>query len=164
MAVLARDEKVIASLRELIQINIDSFNGFRQAGEELHDAQLARKFDDLSRERWQQAEELNRLLKGNHGDGNPLRPETVSSRIGRTIMDWRRAFGTCDLALLQEAERGEEYIQAKYAAALSRGLGDGVGAVVKDQYTHVQAAHQWLLSASGHRSRSRTTGVLWGRN
>jgi len=143
-------------------INIDSFNGFRQAGEELHDAQLARKFDELSRERWRQAAEIYRMLRPDSEDR--LRPEHVSSRIGRTIMDWHRAFGTCDLALLQEAERGEEYIKAKYEAALSRELVKGTGEFLKTQYKRVEAAHQWLVEACGFRIRPRSNAAIWGRN
>jgi uncharacterized protein (TIGR02284 family) len=140
------DERIIATLRELIQINLDSFNGFKQASEELHDAQLARRFQELSRQSWQQAEDLQRLLVR---DGEErLKKENVSSRIRRTIMDWRRAFGTNDLALLHEAERGEAYVKAKYEAALSRSYGSAISDYLNYQYARVQAAHEWLASVS----------------
>ena len=150
------EESIIASLRELVQINLDSFNGYRQAGNELHDDRLARKFEDLSRQRWQQADDLQRLLMAKGEE--PLRRERVSSRIERTILDWRRAFGICDLALLQEAERAEEYVKAKYEAALSRLFGSVVFDFLNSQYARVQAAHDWLAGACGIRERVRASG------
>ncbi len=154
------DERIIATLRELIQINLDSFNGFKQAGEELHDAQLGRQFQELSRQRWQQAEDLQRLIL-REGEER-LKKENVSSRILRTIMDWQRAFGTNDLALLQQAERGEAYVKAKYEAALSRSFGSAIGDYLNYQYARVRAAHEWLVSVSDYRASAVGNG--WRRD
>lgn len=133
------NEKTISAIQELIEINIDSYNGAKQAADEIEDAPLRHFFTDLADQRVGQAVALQMLIIRNGEE--PITKGSIAGRIHRAIMDWRSAFSTGPAAVLKEAERGEDYIKAKYEAALPQTAGSAVTDVLNDQYGAVKSAH-----------------------
>jgi uncharacterized protein (TIGR02284 family) len=112
------NEKSIDWLQSLIQINIDSRDGFKEASENLKDSNptLANRFCQWSSDRDQQAHELRMMVASNAE--TPTKSGSFTAAAHRTWMDIRSALGGGDQAILDEAERGEDTIKGKYEEAL----------------------------------------------
>jgi uncharacterized protein (TIGR02284 family) len=137
MTVETRDilnEETTTALQELIEINIDSYNGFKQAA-----APLPCLLNELADQRLGQAVALQKLVIRN--DENPITKGSITGRIRRAILDWRGAFGGSPTSMLKQAERGEDYIKAKYEAVLTKTAGSAVTDVLNHQYASVKEAH-----------------------
>jgi uncharacterized protein (TIGR02284 family) len=127
-------------LQDLIQVNIDSRDGFRQAAESLEDLTLQSTFEHLADERDQQADELARYVawSGEH----PRRDGSVAAAVHRTWMRIRELLSSDDNhAALSEAERGEDAIVSSYEEALQTTAGSAMHDVVQHQCAAVKAAH-----------------------
>ena len=111
-------QKSIDWLQSLTQMNIDSRDGFKEASENLKDSNptLANRFCQWAASRDQQASELQAMVSSNAE--TPTTSGSFSAAAHRTWMDLRSALGGGDQAILDEAERGEDQIKAKYEEAL----------------------------------------------
>lgn len=111
-------QKSIDWLQSLTQVNIDSRDGFKEASENLKDKDptLANRFCQLSQARDAQANELQAMVASNAEA--PTNSGSFSAAAHRTWMDLRTALGGGEQAVLDEAERGEDTIKAKYEEAL----------------------------------------------
>jgi uncharacterized protein (TIGR02284 family) len=134
-------EKSIKWLQDLIQLNIDSRDGFKDAADNVKgkDNSLVSFFRELSHQRASQASELQALVASNAE--KPTKSGSVSAAAHRTWMDIRTALGGGEQAVLNEAERGEDHIMEKYQEAL-KDLGScSCTEVLRRQYTAVKASH-----------------------
>jgi len=111
-------QKSIDWLQSLIQINIDSRDGFKEAADNLKESNptLSNRFCQWSSNRDQQAHELRMMVASNAE--TPTNSGSFTAAAHRTWMDIRSALGGGDQAILDEAERGEDTIKAKYEEAL----------------------------------------------
>ena len=133
------NEETLAKVQDLIEVNIDSFNGFRQAAESTQDVTISNLFTQLSMERAKQAVDLQKIVLGN--DVEATSTGSLIGAVHRTILDWRAYFDKGDTFVLEEAERGEDYIKAQYEAVLKETAGSAVTDVLNHQYAAVKAAH-----------------------
>ena len=131
--------KTIASIRELVEINIDSYNGFTHAATVTNDSLLRDEFSDLAQQRIRQAVELNQLIVPSYGQR--IWEGSIAGRIHRAIMDWKDKFGEGPNTLLSEVERGEVYIKAKYESVLSHVTQEEVVDVLHRHYETVKEAY-----------------------
>ena len=138
------DAQTIHALQELIEINIDSYNGLNQASDQTSNTYLVELFGDLAEQRVGQAMELQKFVIRN--DETPLTKGSIAGRVHRAIMDWREAFGGGPLSVLKEAIRGEDYIKAKYEAVLARTAGSAVTDVLNRHYAAVKQSHEQIKS------------------
>ena len=111
-------QKSINWLQSLTQMNIDSRDGFNEAAENLKDSNptLANRFRQWASNRDGQANELQTMVAANAE--TPTQSGSIAAAAHRTWMDIRSALGGGEQAILDEAERGEDQIKAKYADAL----------------------------------------------
>ena len=134
-------QKSIDWLQDLIQINLDSKDGFKEAADNLKgkDSSLISFFRDLSSQRAAQASELQSLVANNAE--KPEKSGSVAAAAHRTWMDIRTALGGGEHAVLSEAERGEDHIKEKYEKAL-KDLGScSCTEILRKQYAAVKASH-----------------------
>jgi uncharacterized protein (TIGR02284 family) len=134
-------EKSIKWLQDLIQANIDSRDGFKDAAQNLKDkdARIEALFCHLARERGDQAAELQGMVARNAE--KPARSGSVSAAAHRAWMDLRAALGGGEQAILSEAERGEDYIKDKYEKAI-KDLGScSCVPTLERQFAAVKASH-----------------------
>ena len=111
-------EASVAHLQNLIQANIDSRDGFNEAASNLKPTTaLATVFSRLARQRGVHVEELQDLVACN--DELPQHTGSFSAAAHRVWMDLRAAFGGGEQALLEEAERGEDYLLKRYEEAIA---------------------------------------------
>jgi uncharacterized protein (TIGR02284 family) len=124
----------------LITTTIDSANGFERSAENAQGTDLQRLFNDFAQERRQMVGRLQehvRTLGGTPNDDGSLKAD-----LHRRFEDLREAFGRGDKAVVEEVERGEDYIKAKYQTALEdRELDPQTRSLIEEGYQSVRAGH-----------------------
>ncbi len=149
-ASLSRD--TVDRLRQLVQINIDSAEGFRHAADALQDKVLAADFRVWAVDRTCQGDELTRYVEMNEQSA----PEERSwmAALHQTWLDFRAAITAGDTqAVLAEAERGEDLIKERYEEALTETAGSAVNDVLQRQYASVKQVHDRVRDLRDARHR-----------
>jgi uncharacterized protein (TIGR02284 family) len=126
-------------LNDLIQVNLDSRDGFRHAAGEIEQVNISNMFMQLADEREHQAQELKSLVSLNGEE--PTKDGSIAAAAHRTWMDLRTALGGGLQAVLDEAERGEDHIKGKYEDALKQNAGTAASDILHRQFAAVKAAH-----------------------
>lgn len=107
----------ISVLNTLIATTLDSMKGYRESAEDSENSAHAQFFREMAGERSRVAAELQDQVRSLGGD-----PETESSTAGaahRAWLDLKDAItGKDEQAVVNEVERGEDYIKNKYEVAL----------------------------------------------
>jgi uncharacterized protein (TIGR02284 family) len=134
----------ITWLQNLIQANIDSHDGLKEAAANLPPgaSSLATLFTRIAAERGAQASELQDLVVSN--EEIPQSSGTMGAVAHRVWMDLRSVLGGGTQALLEEAERGEDYIKGRYEEALKELRGCESAEIVRKQYAAVKEAHDTI--------------------
>jgi uncharacterized protein (TIGR02284 family) len=134
-------DQSISWLQVLIETNIDSHDGFKEAAEKLQEngSPLVETFRRLSDERQMQASELQAIVASNAEE--PEHSGSVAAAAHRTWMDLRSALGGGEHAVLAEAERGEDHIKAKYEEAIKDLAGCTCVPTLQRHYSNVKASH-----------------------
>ena len=113
----AADDHAVKVLNSLIETTLDSANGYREAAENAQSSQYSSMFADRAARRAQLVSELQQEVRTFGGS-----PETDQSMLGKAhnkFVDIKNAImGGDDRAVINEVERGEDVIKAKYEAAL----------------------------------------------
>jgi uncharacterized protein (TIGR02284 family) len=138
-----RDTQTTA-LNTLITTLIDSINGYEDAAANSEGGKFQQLFRERASERRQVVEDLRaevRRLGGN--------PEDDGSFLGKThqrFLDLKAAVtGRDDKAIINEVERGEDYLKEKFEAALeSDQLTGDSRAVVERAYQSVRTGHDQM--------------------
>lgn len=138
---MAGTDHDIHVLNSLIKTTLDSRKGFQDAAEDAENTRFASEFAAFAEERSQAASTLQaevRRLGGNAEDDS-----SFLAAAHRTFMDLKQLFvSRDDKAIVEEVERGEDYIKEKYEAALSdTELSPGARTVVEQAYQSVRAGH-----------------------
>lgn len=132
--------ETINYLQELIQINVDSRDGFRQAAQDIDDMTISQLFLQLADEREQQATQLSQYVELNQEA--PNRSGSFAAALHRSWMSLRELLTTDNTkAILEEAERGEDQIKSAYENAIRETSGSAVNDVLLRQYAKVKTAH-----------------------
>lgn len=140
----------IEILNSLITTTIDSAAGFERSAEDADSGRFATLFRDFGAERRQvvaQLQQTVRTLGGTPDDDGSLKAD-----LHRRWVDLRTALsGNDDKAVIEEVERGEDYLKAKYEAALNDdALTPAAQAAIRTAYQSVRAGHD-TASALKHR-------------
>ena len=105
-------------LNSLIETTLDSANGYREAAENAPDGQLRTLFSERALRREELASQLQHEVRTFGGE-----PETDQSAMGKAhnkFVDIKNALtgGQSEKAVIDEVERGEDFIKGKFEAAL----------------------------------------------
>ncbi len=134
------NSKTVKKLQELIRINIDSYDGFRESAEEVKDSRIATLFRELARERSALATELQDYVEQN--SAAPVEDGSFLAGMHRTWINLRSKLSGGDAyVILIEAEKGEDYIKAAYEDVLKETAGSAMNDVLQAQYVRVKAGH-----------------------
>ena len=136
----------ISTLNTLIATLIDSVTGYEDSAANIDNSRLQELFRDSARERQRVVEDLRsevRRLGGN--------PEDDGSFLGKThqrFLDLKAAIsGRDEKAVINETERGEDYLKEKFETALNSGILSGESrAVVERAYQSVRKGHDQVSS------------------
>jgi uncharacterized protein (TIGR02284 family) len=134
----------ISTLNTLIATTIDSITGYEDAAAQSEAGRFQQLFRDRANERQQIVEDLRsevRRLGGN--------PEDDGSFMGKThqrFLDLKAAItGRDEKAIINEVERGEDYLKEKFETALnSEDLSGECRAVVERAYQSVRSGHDQM--------------------
>lgn len=138
-ATLSNDD-VISTLNGLIEICKDGQEGFKQAAEGVSNSQLKTKFYEFSQQRSQFVGELQTLVRELGGD--PEKSGTIAGALHRSWIDIKSIVtGKDEAAILNEAERGEDYAKSDYEKALNQNLPANVLSIVRNQFGAIKEAH-----------------------
>lgn len=111
------NDHAVKVLNSLIETTLDSANGYKEAAENAQSSQFSAMFAQRASGR---AELVTRLQQEVRSFGGA--PETDQSLLGKAhnkFVDLKNAImGGDDRAVINEVERGEDVIKAKYEAAL----------------------------------------------
>jgi uncharacterized protein (TIGR02284 family) len=134
----------ISTLNTLIATTIDSINGYENSAKDIEGNGFAEMFRERANERQQVVESLRsevRRLGGN--------PEDDGSFMGKThqrFEDMKSAImGGDDKAIINEVERGEDYLKEKFETALNSDTLSGESrSVVERCYQSVREGHDQM--------------------
>lgn len=131
----------ISVLNSLIKTTLDSRKGFRDAADDAENSQFASMFAEFAEERGRVASRLQAEVR--RLGGNPEDDSSFLAAAHRTFMNLREAIsGRDDRAIVEEVERGEDYIKAKYEEALrDDSLAPATRAVITDAFESVRMGH-----------------------
>ena len=134
----------ISTLNTLIATTIDSITGYENSAKDIDNQRFAQIFRERANERQRVVQELRdevRRLGGN--------PEDDGSFLGKThqrFEDLKAAItGQDEQAVINEVERGEDYLKEKFETALnSDTLSGEARSVVERAYQSVRQGHDQM--------------------
>ena len=111
------NDSTISTINGLIKTTLDSMKGYQDAAKDAESTQFATMFADFARDRSAAATDLQAEVR--RLGGNPEDDSSFLAAAHRTFMDLKQAItGKDDKAIIQEVERGEDHIKAKFESAL----------------------------------------------
>jgi uncharacterized protein (TIGR02284 family) len=136
-----KDDKDTTILNTLTTTLIDSVNGYRDAAENAESSRFQELFRSSADERSRVAENLRAEVRRLGGE-----PDDEGSFMGKTHQRWldlkAAITGRDDQAIINEVERGEDYLKEKFEAALqSDALTGESRAVVERAFQSVRSGH-----------------------
>jgi uncharacterized protein (TIGR02284 family) len=134
-------KSVASVLNSLIETCKDGQEGFRNAAENVKNADYKALFSELSMQRQQFVSELQTLVSGLGEDVE--KSGSVAGALHRGWIDLKAALTSGDEhAILAECERGEDSAVEEYRDAIDHHeMPENVRAAIRQQYMAVQAAH-----------------------
>jgi uncharacterized protein (TIGR02284 family) len=152
------NDKVIATLNELIETSKDGEKGFALAARDTKEPELNEVFRQGEGACRAAAAELQDQVRQLGGDAAEFGSMKAAAHRGwislKTAMSSRD-----DMAILEECERGEDYAKARYGAALNVDLPEPVRSVIARQYQGVKVNHDRVRDLR-NRFRDRPPRVI----
>lgn len=134
----------ISTLNTLIATTIDSITGYENSAKDIHNQRFAEMFRERANERQRVVEDLRSEVRRLGG-----KPEDDGSFMGKThqrFEDLKAAItGKDEKAIIDEVERGEDYLKEKFESALnSDTLSGEARSVVERCYQSVRSGHDQM--------------------
>lgn len=141
---MTEHSEAISTLNSLIATTIDSITGYEDSAKKIHDERLREIFRSRAGERQQVVEQLRGEVRRLGGD-----PEDGGSFLGKAhqrFEDLKAAItGRDEKAIINEVERGEDYLKEKWQAALQSGnLHGETHDLVERCYQSVKQGHDQI--------------------
>ena len=131
------------SLNSLLSTVTDSIDGFEQANKLVDTASFKPIFAEVISERREIAREIEAQIR--EAGGTPDDEGTMLASAHRVLMKLRDAVSKGDIAVVDEAERGEDHIKAKFEkAAKDEELSPTVGHFIGSVATRVKEGHDLI--------------------
>jgi len=141
---MAEHNEAISTLNTLIATTIDSITGYEDSAKNIHNERFREIFRSRADERQRLVEELRAEVRRLGGD-----PEDSGSFLGKAhqrFEDLKAAItGRDEKAIINEVERGEDYLKSKWQAALDSGhLHGETHDLIERCYQSVKAGHDQI--------------------
>ncbi|WP_185829214.1 ferritin-like domain-containing protein [Sphingomonas ginkgonis] len=122
----------------------DSINGYREAAEHAQDSRLKQVFDKFARDRSEVAGELGAEIR--RLGGTPPENGSFLGKTHQVFLDLKSAItGRNDKAIVNEVERGEDYLKEKFEAALNATeLAPESRSIIERAYQSVRQGHDQI--------------------
>ena len=134
----------ISTLNTLIETTIDSITGYETSATDIKNERFAQIFRQRADERQQVVEQLRGEVR--RLGGNPEESGTFLGKAHQRFEDLKAAItGQDEQAIINEVERGEDYLKEKFETALSGGTLSGESrTAVERAYQSVRAGHDQI--------------------
>jgi len=110
-------DHAVKVLNSLIETTLDSAHGYNEAAENAQEGQLKTMFAERARRRQDLAAELQQEVRSFGGE--PERDQSALGKAHNKFVDLKTAItGGSEKAVIDEVERGEDVIKAKFEEAL----------------------------------------------
>ena len=141
---MAEHSETITTLNTLIATTIDSVNGYEESAKNIDDQRLREIFRQRAQERQDVVSELRSEVQRLGGN-----PEDDGSFLGKThqrFEDLKAAVtGRDEKSIINEVERGEDYLKEKWQAALQSGELHGESHdLIERCYQSIKAGHDQM--------------------
>ena len=141
---MAEHSDEISTLNTLIATTIDSITGYENSAENIDNERFRKIFRQRANERQQVVEQLRSEVRRLGGE-----PDTDGSFMGKThqrFEDLKAAItGRDEKSIINEVERGEDYLKDKWQTALQSGdLKGETHDVVERCYQSVKSGHDQM--------------------
>ena len=141
---MADQSKAISTLNTLIATTIDSITGYEDSAQNIDSQRLREIFRQRANERQDIVEQLRAEVRRLGG-----KPEDGGSFLGKAhqrFEDLKAAVtGRDEKAIINEVERGEDYLKQKFETALDSGkLAGESRALVERCYQSVKSGHDQI--------------------
>lgn len=134
------NEHDITVLNSLITTTIDSARGFEHSAEHAEAGRFRELFSEFATERRQVVASLQATVRAL--GGTPEDDGSLKADLHRRWIDLRDALGGSDKSVIEEVERGEDYLKGKYEAALAdEELSVPAEVAIRDAFQSVRAGH-----------------------
>jgi uncharacterized protein (TIGR02284 family) len=146
---MTSNTKDVSVLNTLIATLLDSVDGYRKSADDVKNPMLADRFRARGEERQAAVAKLQAAVVA--AGGQPEEDSTVLGSAHRAFLNLKEAvLGTDDKAILNEVERGEDYLKNKFETALADvGLSPSAKAAADQAWQSVRAGHD-EMSALKH--------------
>ena len=134
----------ISTLNELIETTIDSVTGYEDSAQNVDNERLRQIFRERADERQQVVQQLREEVR--RLGGNPEEGGSLLGKAHQRFEDLKAAItGRDEKAIINEVERGEDYLKAKWEAALDSGKLIGEPrALVERLFQSVRSGHDQI--------------------
>ena len=138
------DSNQSGTLNDLLQTTIDSINGYEDSAKNVESPRLQQIFRERADERQQVVQNLREEVRRLGGD-----PAESGSFMGKTHQRWEdlkaAVTGRDEKAIINEVERGEDYLKDKFETALNSDTLTGEArAAVEQAYQSVRSGHDQI--------------------
>jgi uncharacterized protein (TIGR02284 family) len=136
-----KDNGGLTVVETLTDTLADSVNGYRDAAQHVDSAEFRQMFTELADERSQVLSDLQAELTRSGSSAD--RDGTTLGTLHQRWMDLKASItGNDDKAVINEVERGEDYLKEKFETAMASDALDGnFRAVVERAYGSVREGH-----------------------
>lgn len=144
---MLQEEKLVTLLSDLVKINNDRIEGYKQAQDASDDADLKALFQHMINDSLKYVAELNLLLRAQ--GANEETDTTISGKLYRTWMAIKTTFtGTDRYSLFSSCEYGEDAVQRAYSDALSMDVAMpySMREIIGNQQANLKEAHDTIKS------------------
>ena len=141
---MAEHSSEISTLNTLIATTIDSITGYEDSAKNIDSERLREIFRQRAGERQMVVEDLRAEVR--RLGGNPEDDGSFLGKAHQRFEDLKAAItGRDEKAIINEVERGEDYLKAKFEAALKDDtLSGDCRAVVEKAYQSVRSGHDQI--------------------
>jgi uncharacterized protein (TIGR02284 family) len=137
---MSQNDHDIKVINGLIATTIDSVEGYQEAAKEAGNATYSDLFNSWASDRRQVVGGLQQLVSSL--GGTPEDDGTALASVHRAFVDLRASMSKGDKVVVDEVERGEDHIKAKYEDALKdEKLTPSVRSAVQAAFTSVKQGH-----------------------
>lgn len=130
-------------LNGLIESTIDSAEGYAEAAKDSKSTRFTSLFQSRAGERRQVAGVLQRQVRAL--GGKPDDDGSVLASAHRLFVNLRKSLSSGDTAVVDEVERGEDHIKAKFESALKdKDVSPSTLTVINEAYASVRQGHDQM--------------------
>lgn len=141
------DQQEAALLNDLLQLNLDSQNGYQTAADALQNKAYADRFRQYGQERKHNGDELTQLLRSN---GHTVsKAGTLSGLFHQGWLNLEALLAAGDAAILAECERVDALTLSAYQDVMGKTTNEGILELLRRQFTRIRDAHDYSKTLRG---------------